>query len=237
MIHRDIDVVILCGGLGTRLRSILHDKQPKSMTLIKGKPFLDIILGAFKKFGFKRYVLCVGYKAEYIKNYYQKGEFASNITLSKEDQLLGTAGAIKNAQKYIHGDNFFVVNGDTYSDVSLISLENFHMTHKNALVSMSIISSNSEAGYGQVEIEHKTGLITSFAEKVKSKIKKYYINSGVYIFKRKVLSFIPPKKYYSLEYSLFPTLVSKSLYGFISDDKMWDIGTPVRYQKALKDLK
>lgn len=89
----DVDVVILCGGKGTRLSEVVRDR-PKPMSEINGRSFLDILIGYVSGFGFKRFILSVGYKADYIKDYYKNNRFSFEILFSRENEPLGTAGAL-----------------------------------------------------------------------------------------------------------------------------------------------
>ena len=89
----DIDVVILCGGLGTRLNPFIKN-QPKAMVEIGDRPFLDILVKYISSFGHKRFILCTGHKSRYIENYYQNKKDSLEYIFSIEQKPLGTAGAV-----------------------------------------------------------------------------------------------------------------------------------------------
>jgi len=113
-----IDVAILCGGLGTRLKNVINDR-PKSMAEINGTPFLDLLIDHIAKFGFKHFILCTGHMGETIENRYAGKKPAINIEISREIQPLGTGGALKNGSQLITSNPFLVVNGDSFCAVDL----------------------------------------------------------------------------------------------------------------------
>ena len=104
---KDIDVFILCGGEGKRLKKI-SGRVPKPMVRIGRRPFLDIVIDYLRKFGFKRFILGVGYHAYFIKKYYKEHKIPGvEIVFSQENQPLGTGGAVKKAEKLIKSKVFF----------------------------------------------------------------------------------------------------------------------------------
>src|SRR3989338_8826834 len=230
--RRPIDVVILCGGLGTRFRSVFSDR-PKALAQIHEKPLLDIILSFFIRHGYQRCILRTGYLSERIEKYYHKSPFAKNLFFSRETEPLGTGGAIKNAEAHITTENFFVMNGDSYCDIDLPTFHDFHDQKEKAFISMVLASHKDREDAGNVLINEDNDEVTSFSEKTSNNNKKY-INAGIYIFHKKILEYIPEKQNVSLEYSIFPQFINKGFYGFISDSEVIDIGTPERYKQALK---
>ena len=113
-------LVILAGGLGTRLRGVVDDR-PKPMALVHGRPFLERLLAAFRAQGFTRALICAGYRAEMIQAHFGEGG-AIGMTLSyslePEGALLGTAGALRHAAPLLE-PTFMLANGDTYLDADL----------------------------------------------------------------------------------------------------------------------
>src|SRR3989344_1292210 len=135
-----MQVVILAGGLGIRLRP-LTQSLPKPMVLIKGKPFLEYQLEMLKKNGFKDFILCTGYLGEKIEEYFGNGEkIGIHIKYSKENMPLGTGGALKNGQKLLE-DEFILVYGDSflYMDYQLL-ITDFNESKKLA---MSVVFKNN----------------------------------------------------------------------------------------------
>ncbi len=223
-----IDAVILCGGRGERLKRIVKDR-PKPMADINGRPFLDMVIDHLSDYGFKRVVLCLGYKADVIRKYYSGRHSKIEILFSAEAFPLGTAGAIKNAEALIGSDPFLVMNGDSYCSINLQRFIDFHIKKKNVL-SMALTRSveNEDCGFVRLDRSRK---ITSFNEKNRTD-KDRYVNTGIYLFSKKALKLIPPGKKISLEYEVIPKILNKKIYGFVTDERLTDIGTPGRYRKA-----
>ncbi len=232
---QDIDVVILCGGLGTRLQPIIPN-QPKVLAKIGDTTFLDILLNRISLQGFKNIILCTGYLKEQIKKYvgyYYNDIDKYNITFSEEEMPLGTGGAIKNAKSLIKSEHFIVMNGDSICDVNFNEFYNFHI-RKNALLSMVLSKINESKDYGNVIID-KSCMITKFNEKLvndsSNTINASLINAGIYLMRREIFYRMPDKKYFSLEYDVLQKLGSYRYYGFVIDNEVLDIGTPDRYKK------
>ncbi len=225
-----VDVVILCGGKGTRLQAAVADR-PKPLACISEKPFLDILIQQFVRAGYRRFVLCSGFKGEMIHDHFRHAGLPVEIRYSHEDSPLGTGGAVKLAEKLIEGDQFLVTNGDSYCSVDLAA---FHDNHRrrHALMSMVLARSEDPEDYGSVQV-NGNGQITQFAEK-QGLSKRGHVSAGIYLFERQVLESIPEGTPYSLEYDLFPHLVKlqSKCYGFDSHTPVIDIGTPRRLEKA-----
>lgn len=232
MMHIDpekIDIVILCGGLGLRLKKIVKD-IPKPMVKVGDNSFLNIIIDNMVNFGFRRFILCTGYKGEIIRRYYRNNKKKGvDILFSHETELLGTGGAVKKAKRLIKSNPFFVMNGDTFSEFSAFNLLKFHK-RKEALISMVLTKSSSSRDYGEIKLD-KSLKIICFIEKNKSAEKKL-VNAGVYIFSKKVFDYMPRKRKFSLERDFFPRMIDNKFYGYIIKGTFIDIGTPERYEKA-----
>lgn len=228
----DIDVVILCGGLGTRLRGIINDR-PKVMAEIKGRPFLDILIDHISDYKFKRFILCVGYMKEFIKEYYEKKDTGLTILFSEEKDLLGTAGAIKKVETMIKSNPFLVMNGDSFCNINLRNFLDFYIG-KKASASIALVLPEKDVDYGVVTLNSNQRIL-NFNEKAKLNTDRF-INAGMYFFNRDILEFIPSNINYSLEYDLFPRILDKGIYGYITKAKLIDIGTPERFKMAEKFL-
>lgn len=235
----EIDVIILCGGFGTRLRTVVNDR-PKPMAQIGDKTFLDILIAYVAGFGFRRFVLCTGYKQSFISDHYKNIFKELEIVISEESEPLGTAGAIKNAQKHIRNDKFLAMNGDSFCQMDLCAFLDFHES-KKALTTIALIAKDDPSDYGTVQLDDNSKIV-SFKEKIKEKVKvktsdstlnKGLINAGIYLFHRSILDKIPGSKKYSMEYDLFPSLLVGDIYGYITEGTFIDIGTPERYKEAI----
>lgn len=227
-----MDAVILCGGLGTRLQGVLKD-QPKPMADFNDRPFLDLLIDHVARFGFRRFVLCTGHQGGLIKEYFEGKENGKTYVVSQETSPLGTGGALKNAEPLIAGDVFLAMNGDSFCDVDLKSLVDFHDS-KNALASVALVPMDDARDYGGVGLGDD-GVITRFDEKPDTSASGW-VNAGIYIFNKSILDRIPPGKKISLEQEIFPSLTRKGLYGFVTQSRLLDIGTPERLERARKLL-
>ena len=226
-----INAVILCGGAGTRFYPVTK-KLPKVMADIHGKPFLDILIEHYLRQGIARFILCTGYRSDYIKNYYQKSKLADYILYSEEKNPLGTGGAVKNAEPLILSNDFIVLNGDSFCDIDIDPIIHFHSQLPDAYATCVLTPSDERTDTGGVIIDNASSRILSFQEK-NNDLKKPYISTGIYVFNKKILEMMPKNQTFSLEYLLFPQLANKGFYGYVANKKLIDIGTPERYKDAL----
>ena len=239
-------MIILCGGLGTRLREVIGEKQ-KTMADVKGKPFLEILIDYYKKFGIKDYIFACGYKKEEIYDYFKDGkDFGINCQYAVEEEPLGTAGAIRNCLEYLDDELVYVVNGDTLYEFD-INLLNKSFNHYNADMTIATKKANEETRYGFIDYdvydENFGGLIKSFNEKnvdvgakfTSPQIKQKFINGGIYLIKKSLIQSIPLKKC-SLETEIIPAwLKENKTIGFINSDSYFiDIGTKDSYAQIIE---
>jgi D-glycero-alpha-D-manno-heptose 1-phosphate guanylyltransferase len=225
---KEIDVLILCGGLGKRLRSSIGESQ-KAMAKINGRPFLDILLSEFHKQGFRRIILCSGYKSDDIERYYKQNHFGLTIDIVKESEPLGTGGAIKNAQKYIKSNPFIALNGDSICPLSYKDFIGFHLKQK-AVASIVLTTVKDPSDFGLITLKPDSR-IKSFQEKAKG-IGSKLISAGIYCFKKEIFGFMPGADKFSVEKDFFPVLVGQRFFGYKTEVDFLDIGTPERYNKA-----
>ena len=225
---KDIDVIILCGGLGKRLRSAVSDR-PKVLAEIEDKTFLDVLIDELLKHGFKNIILCVGYLKEQIIEHFNYEKY-HNILFSEENTPLGTGGALKNAMSLIKSDTFMVMNGDSICNVDFKDFFDHHID-KKAVLSMVLTRSSDSQDYGNVALDDSRNII-SFKEKVDNK-GECLINAGVYMMQMEIFSYMPDENNFSLEYDIFPKLITNKCYGYIIENELLDIGTPERYKKAI----
>ena len=158
----DVDIVILSGGLGTRLRSTIGESQ-KIMATVGEEPFFNIVLRYLKAQGFGRIILAIGYQADQVEQYYRKNNLGLNIEFSREETPLGTGGAIKNAQKLVRSDVFFAMNGDCFSPLAYDDFLQFHLAKKSS-ATLSVVKINDSRDYGTI-ILGDNDRINGFEEK------------------------------------------------------------------------
>lgn len=229
-----MDVLILAGGKGTRLKGILDDRQ-KPMAVIGGRPFIEWIILSLKRQGVKEVVICTGYLNETVESYFQEREdIGMKIRFSREDFPLGTAGALRNALDKTSSKHLLVLNGDSYFRLDISSFLKRHVA-RNAEVSMILTTVKDSSRYGSVSID-TDGEVLAFLEKSKDK-RTGLINAGVYIFERKIITKIPEGKMFSLETDFFPNLIGKGLYAVLFEGLFIDIGIPEDFHNAEKFLK
>lgn len=233
---RKIDVVILCGGLGKRLRPVVFG-QPKVLAKIGEKTSLDILINNLLLYGFKNMILSVGYLKEQIKNHFNfnyNENYDYTITFSEEEEPLGTGGALKKAKPLIRSNPFMVMDGDSICKVNFRSFIDFH-TEKKALLSVVLVRSKTAEDYGSITLDDSQR-ITGFNEKIAGGSENI-INAGVYLMEKDIFSYMPKQNRFSLEYELFPKIIDNRCYGFLTEGEFIDIGTPERYEKAINLLK
>ena len=226
----EIDAVILCGGLGKRLRSVESEK-PKVMVEVAQKPFLDLVIEEYKKQGVHRVILCTGYKADDVEEYYRKNSMGLTIEFSREKEPLGTGGAIKNARNLIKSNPFFVQNGDAFCRVDFKKLVQYH-NDKKSITTLVVAQAQDSQDFGTIILD-ESNRIKNFLEKTGQP--SNHLNAGIYCFDQKVFSKMPDKANFSMEYDVFSGLTKENFFGFVIEEKFWDIGTPDRYD-AVKEI-
>ena len=223
------EALILCGGLGTRFTKV--DKTiPKSLAIVSGQPIIKWLISDLINQDFNKIILATGHMS-HLLHQYVRGEFGDKIIFSNENKLLGTGGAIKNAQNIFKSKRFLVLNGDTRIVYKFNHLYNFHKKNK-ADASILLSSKISGADYGNIEIS-KHNQIKKFVEK-KSITGIKVTNSGVYLLNTNLLKSMKENIYLSLESDIFPTLVKdRKVFGHVVDIPFIDIGTKERFEKAI----
>jgi D-glycero-alpha-D-manno-heptose 1-phosphate guanylyltransferase len=226
------EAIILAGGLGTRLRSVLPD-LPKAMAPVAGRPFLSWILDRIIKQGISRVILSIGYRHESIIDHVLKNHAHQNIVFCVEDEPLGTGGGIRKACQMAVDEHVLVLNGDTFFDVDLVNLNNFHLL-KNTICTLSLKPMKDFDRYGIVEIDEK-GEVTGFREK--QACSAGLINGGVYLLDRnQYLSQSLPGKFSFEKDYLEPRVSKQKFYGFRQDGYFIDIGTLEDYERAQLEI-
>ncbi|MBI3475578.1 MAG: nucleotidyltransferase family protein [Acidobacteria bacterium] len=225
----DLPAVLLVGGKGTRLRSVVSS-APKPMAAVGQQSFLELLVRQLRRQGIRRLVMCSGYLAEQIEEKFGDGsQWDVAISYSREQQPMGTAGAVMLAKESLAGaGDFLVLNGDSFLEVDFPRLFEFHRA-KNAIVSMAIAPVENAGRYGTVQIA-TDGRVTGFVEKTGAS-GPGLINAGVYIFSARVFEHIPQGPS-SLEKDIFPFVLDRGVYGLEQAGLFIDIGTPEDYARA-----
>lgn len=224
---------VLCGGLGTRLRSVLADR-PKSMALIGNVPFLQLLLEGLKSQGIQEVVLGTGYRAEQIESFFGGGEgLGLRLHYSREDEPLGTGGALKLAERLL-SDPVVVLNGDSYAEWNLAAMSHL-FREKKAEIVMVLQAVPDVSRYGSVTID-SDGRIIEFIEKG-SRTGTGLINAGIYLLRKGIVTELPGSSPISLERDVFPQRLGTRFYGVVARGTFIDIGIPADLQRAQTLLK
>lgn len=220
-----MEAVVLAGGLGTRLRSVVKD-IPKCMAPVAGEPFLSYVLEWLGRYGVSRVVLSVGYLRDEVINWVSGRSFPFEVVFAVEEEPLGTGGAIKYALSKCRERKVVVVNGDTFFPVDLDALP------FDAPVTVALKPMESFDRYGAVDLA-PDGTITAFREK--APVKEGLINGGVYALNGLDLGSMPEK--FSFEKDLLEPLSARGrVRGWVSDRYFLDIGVPEDYALAQTQL-
>jgi len=226
----DIKAILLVGGLGTRLRSVVSS-APKVLASIGEKSFLELLVRQLSSQGIRRLVMCSGYLADQIESKFgDGGMWDVSIEYSKEETPLGTGGAVKLAGQYLKNvTQFLVLNGDSFLEIDFQSLLAFHRQHDDAVATMAVLRVENASRYGTVHMDAR-GRINAFAEKTGSETPGV-VNGGIYVFNNSILQYIPEGPA-SLETDVFPRLLDHGVYAQEQHGKFIDIGTPADYARA-----
>ncbi len=229
----DMQAVILVGGLGKRLRTIINDR-PKPMAQIRGKPFLEYQINYLKSQNVTDIVLLCGYMANKIREYFKDGKaYHVNIKYVIEQEPLGTGGAITNALNELD-PTFLLLNGDTFIRFDLKEMIKFHKEKKSMITILITSIIKRENRYGQVMI-NSDNKVVGFVEKQLEPNKKSYTNCGVYIINKNIFLKTDHRNFqekFSFEKDFLNTYYDKiPTYAFTTKNNFIDIGTPESYEE------
>jgi NDP-sugar pyrophosphorylase family protein len=225
--------VILAGGLGTRLRSVLRD-LPKALAPVGGRPFLAYQLYWLKGQGVTRVIVCTGYGHDLIQAYCGDGTaWGMQIGYSVEDEPLGTAGALQQARHFLNR-TFLAMNGDTYFDTDLGALLAHHRAG-GVPATLALVQVPQAGRFGAATLDAR-GYVIRFAEKKRRGAG--LVNAGIYVLEPQIFDHFPARVPLSLEDDIFPTLAAQRLLrGDVSEGYHIDIGTPESYAQFQKDVR
>lgn len=228
--------VILVGGQATRLRPLTLN-TPKAMIPVLNTPFLEHVIRHLGRHGVTDIVLAQHYLAGPIESYLGDGsQLDASLTYVVEEEARGTAGAIKNVEKYLDGP-FLALNGDIFTDLDFTAMVDFHR-QRGAQATIALTPVDDPTAYGLIETD-ADGRVTRFLEKPDpSEVTTNMINAGTYVLEEAVLSHIPSGRQVSIERETFPLLVSSGqpVYAYPSSGYWMDTGTPEKYLQLHRDL-
>ena len=228
-----MEAIILAGGLGTRLRSVVSN-LPKALAKVNDLPFLYYLVQYLKNNNVNRVIFSLGFKNEMIIEYLNSLNIEMEFIYSIEDSPLGTGGAIKRALSFTKDDNIIVLNGDTYYNVNLAELFEFHNHHKSSCT-IALKQMNNFDRYGTVEIDNHSKII-SFKEK--TFCKNGLINGGILVICKSFFLKLNLPSVFSLEVDFFKKVVEFNCgHGFLNNNFFIDIGVPDDFEKAQINFK
>ncbi len=226
------ECIVLAGGFGTRLRSVVNDK-PKCLAPMGDQPFLYYLFRYLHQQGIEHAVLSLGYLSEQVIAWCEDNVLPLRVSFAVEQEPLGTGGAIMHAMPFLNDDTFAIFNGDTFFDVSLAGMLEFAQAHRTHLT-MALKPMTQFERYGSVELD-KDARIIAFKEKQYQE--KGLINGGVYLTGQEYLKSLDLPTHFSFEKEVLePQVATGRLFGFKSDTYFIDIGIPEDFTKAGIDL-
>lgn len=232
----DVDVVILCGGLGTRLGA-LTQKTPKPLLKIGNVPFLFFIIENLHRQGFRRFFLAAHYLSDQFFDFAKEHEDRfPNIKVIVEETPLGTGGSVRHAAEYIASKTFIALNGDTFIDQPLVPVMDYHLRQKNIFTLVAVSTLNVEGG-----VRDKGGLVldgdgTILDFQGHQSQDELWVNGGLYaVEKQKIMNW--PLERYDLEKNLASLLAPDKPKAFCSESRLLDIGKPACFEAAAQKMK
>ena len=218
----DIDVAVLAGGLGTRIRGVLGD-TPKVLAPIAGRAFLGHLLDYLSAYGTQRVVLCLGHLADRVTAWLAQGDTHGtlDVVCQIEPRPLGTAGALGYVRKELRSSTVLVMNGDTFLDADLRAFVASHRL-SGAEASVLCVEVEDASRFGRVDVG-PDGRIRRFVEKAPG---SGTINAGVYLFSSAFLDRVAAAGAVSLERDVLEKAPPGSLHAHVAKARFIDIGTP-----------
>lgn len=223
--------IILAGGKGTRLRPYTT-VIPKPLVPVGNKAILEMLMGRLKSCGIIDLTLCVNHLTELIIAYFGDGtKWEVKIKYSIEDKFLSTVAPIKLIKDL--PDNFLVMNGDLLTDIDFKNLYNYHLQN-GALLTVATYKRKSKIDFGVIDIDEEKNIAIGFKEKPEYELS---VSMGVYVFKKKILDYVPDNKAFGFDDLMLTLLDKKQTIKVYPYDGYWlDIGRPDDYEKAIIDF-
>lgn len=234
LVRESMKCVILCGGPGSGMGPLTMS-IPKSMIPVGYKPIIEHLILKLKRQGIYNFILAISHLGEHIIKYFgDGGPLGVKIDYSIEKIQLGTAGAVKNAEKKLN-ETFLAVYGDIlFSELDIHGLIKYHKK-KGGVATMVLARVEDASRFGLVSID-EAGRVIAFREKPRSPIPGL-VNAGIYVFEPSIFDHIPQKVPASFEEDIFPELADRNkLYAYVYDGYWVDIGVPEDYEKACRDF-
>jgi D-glycero-alpha-D-manno-heptose 1-phosphate guanylyltransferase len=222
-----MEAVILAGGLGTRLSSVLKE-VPKPMAPVGERPFLEFLLEWLTGYEISKIIMSVGYKSEIISSFFGIGFNGVPIEYSNEEEPLGTGGGVLKAVEKIEGNDFLVLNGDTYFPVNLHDFRKRHISMKGD-ITVALKEMHDFSRYGAVDIDMNNSIIRFHEKEFR---KTGLINGGIYLINKDFITGLNLPERFSFEKDVLEKHTGGNIKGIMYQSQFIDIGIPEDYFKA-----
>lgn len=222
-----MEAVILAGGLGTRLSLVLKD-LPKPMAPVGKRPFLEFLLDWLTGYEISKIILSVGYKSEIIRSFFGIGFNGVPIEYSNEDEPLGTGGAVLNAMEKIEGNDFLVLNGDTFFPVNLDEFRERHIS-MGGDITVALKEMVDFSRYGAVDMDPVNSIVRFHEKEFR---KAGLINGGIYLINKGFITGLNLPEKFSLEKDVLEKQTGGKVKGMVFQSPFIDIGIPEDYFRA-----
>ena len=224
------DVAILCGGMGTRLREETETK-PKPMVEIGGRPILWHIMKYYASYGFKKFILALGYKGEHIKKYFSNYNDEGEWDITCVDTGLRTlkGGRIKRLETHLKSEYFHLTYGDGLGRIDLDELTEFHLSSKKT---GTVTAVRPPSRFGELLLEGSS--VKEFEEK--PQLSRGYINGGFFIFNKKLLEYLTPEEDCDLEFGALQKLAREGQLAAYKHEGYWQCMDTARDMNYLNEL-
>ena len=222
--------VILAGGLGTRLSEYTRT-IPKPMVAIRGKPILIHIMEQYAKYGFKEFIIALGYKGHIIKKYFSQKNYEKKgwkVDLVETGKKTMTGGRLKRLKKHLHNKSFMLTYGDGLSNVNLKKLLKFHKSQKKII---TVTAVRPPARFGALKLKGK--YVSYFKEK--SQMDEGWINGGFFVIEPKFLNFIKSDNTFLEREPLEKVTKIKQLVAF-KHDSFWQCMDTIKDKEKLEEV-
>jgi mannose-1-phosphate guanylyltransferase / phosphomannomutase len=229
--------VVMAGGEGTRLRPMTAS-MPKPLLPVVNRPIMEHVLRLLRKHGYTEVVVTVQFLASLVRNYFGDGEeLEMQLQYATEEEPLGTAGSVKNAEAALADDTFLVISGDALTDIDLTQLVEFHKKNK-ALVTVCLTRVPNPLEFG-ITILDDDGRVQRFLEKPTwGQVFSDTVNTGIYVMEPEVFDYVAAGESVDWSGDVFPRLIEegRAVFGYVAEGYWEDVGTLESYHKAQADV-
>ncbi len=225
-----MDVIIFCGGRGSRMSDETYDK-PKPMISIGDKPILWHIMKMYSNKGFKRFILTLGYKGDVIKNWFDKNLNNENWDINFVDTGIDSekGARLKKVEGKVNSDNFHVTYGDGVSDIDLNKLVEFHNNH-NGEATMTVVRPPSRFGFVSLD----GNIVDEFEEK--PQMQTGFINGGFFIFNKSIFKYLNDNDDCDLEYGTLDVIAKEKKLHAFKHNGFWQCMDNIREKEYLDEI-